>query len=84
MADNNKNLSPSIAAAAAAAAATGDPKPAVAKVVYPDRARVRTVTGGRMIHLHTGMEINGSEKKIDIDAFARLQLDAGKWEIVTD
>lgn len=90
MSNDNKNPQAEAAAKAAAdkeaaekaAAAAAAPPPAGKK--YPDRARVRTVNGGTMRHLHTNEEIDGAEKKIDIDGFAISQIEAGKWEIVND
>jgi hypothetical protein len=75
--------SPDLQTAAAVAQATGksiEPPPAGK---YPEVARVRSKVG-RMVHLHTNVVIDENEKKIPIDGFARAQLDAGKWEIVTD
>jgi hypothetical protein len=78
---------PSLAQAAAAASAVApDPKNPlkVEEKSYPATARVRAVHG-RSVHLYTGAVLNtDSDKKIDIDGFARAQLDSGKWEIVTD
>lgn len=67
---------------AASKAAGADKKAPASK--YPAVARVRTTTGGTMRHLLTNVEIGPSEKKIDIDGFAIAQIEAGKWEIVTD
>lgn len=57
------------------AAAKGAAKPKIARV----RSKV-----GEMVHLHTNETIGEVEKKIEIDAFAQAQIDAGKWEIVAD
>jgi hypothetical protein len=66
------------------AAKMGVEPPKVEKKEWPKVARVRSVVG-RMVHLITGQVIDGeSDKKITIDGFARSQLDAGKWVVVTD
>jgi hypothetical protein len=68
--------------AAAAAAAPAAPKAAAkgkAKVV-----RLRSLVGPFTI-LHTNTVIGeGEEKKVEIDAWVQLQIDAKKLEIVTD
>jgi hypothetical protein len=63
----------------------GAEPPKVEKKSWPKVGRVRSAVG-RMVHLHQpGVVIDGeSDKKITIDGFARAQLDAGKWILVTD
>jgi hypothetical protein len=71
---------------ATAAAVAGANKKSVAEPTartYPEIGRVRSKVGD-MMHLHQNVMITGDEKKIKIDGFARAQLDAGKWELVTD
>lgn len=52
---------------------------------YPARGRVRAVGDRHSVHLISGETIpHDADKKIDIDHFARAQLDAGKWALVTD
>lgn len=66
-------------AAAPAPAPTKNPKGKGAKV-----ARVRSLVGPFNI-LHTNTVIGeGEEKKVEIDAWVQLQIDAGKLEIVVD
>lgn len=90
----DKNQSATAAATAASTAAppatstiaaqVGVAPPRIEKKAYPKVGRVRSRVG-RMVHLHTGVVVdNDSEKKMELDGFARSQLDAGKWELVTD
>lgn len=67
--------------AAAVAAANGNAPTTPEPREYPDKAYVRS-KGGDMLHLFQNVVISSAERKIDIDGFARAQLDAGKWEIV--
>jgi hypothetical protein len=81
------NVSPDLAmaaqvAAANAAAPAAASAPAEPAVEYPAVARVRTTTGGTMVHLITNTVIGPDEKKIEIDWFAKSQIEAGKWVIV--
>ena len=71
--------------AAAAAAAAAAPTPAKApKGKGAKVARVRSLVGPFNI-LHTNTVIgDGEEKKVEIDAWVQLQIDAGKLEIVVD
>lgn len=82
--DPAPQVSPDLATAAAVRDAREDPKAPEEKKAYPERARVRTVTGDRMVHLITNQVIDGDERKIDLDAFAIAQIEAGKWQIVVD
>ena len=67
------------AAPAPAPAPAKTPKNKGAKV-----ARVRSLVGPFNI-LHTNTVIGeGEEKKVEIDAWVQLQIDAGKLEIVVD
>ena len=59
-----------------------DPVREPEKKSYPKRGFVQTATGATMRHLHTDQVIDGRPVKIDIDAFAAAQLDAGKWVLV--
>ena len=72
-------------AAAAAAATAAAPTPAKApKGKGAKVARVRSLVGPFNI-LHTNTVIgDGEEKKVEIDAWVQLQIDAGKLEIVVD
>jgi hypothetical protein len=73
----------SVQTAAAVAAANGVDLSAKPPKEYPAKAYVRSKVG-RMVHLFTNEVVDERAAKIEIDAFARAQLDAGKWEIVTD
>lgn len=66
-------------------AATPAPAPAKApKGKGAKVARVRSLVGPFNI-LHTNTVIGeGEEKKVEIDAWVQLQIDAGKLEIVVD
>ena len=67
------------------AASTPAPAPAKApKGKGAKVARVRSLVGPFNI-LHTNTVIGeGEEKKVEIDAWVQLQIDAGKLEIVVD
>ena len=67
------------------AASTPAPAPAKApKGKGAKVARVRSLVGPFTI-LHTNTVIGeGEEKKVEIDAWVQLQIDAGKLEIVVD
>lgn len=67
------------------AASTPAPTPAKApKGKGAKVARVRSLVGPFNI-LHTNTVIGeGEEKKVEIDAWVQLQIDAGKLEIVVD
>lgn len=67
------------------AASTPAPAPAKApKGKGAKVARVRSLVGPSNI-LHTNTVIGeGEEKKVEIDAWVQLQIDAGKLEIVVD
>ena len=72
-----------LATAAEVAGANNEPVTEPVARSYPEVGRVRSKVGD-MVHLHQNVLITGDEKKIKIDGFARAQLDAGKWELVTD
>lgn len=81
---SNQNQNKVSGATVADVAATKDAKPATSKADYPAKANVKSASGNRTLHQVTDVVIDGRPTKIDIDAFARAQLDAGKWVIVTD
>jgi hypothetical protein len=58
--------------------------PKAAKEAKPKVARVRSLVG-RFLILHSNIVIGeGEEKKVEIDPWIQLQIDAGKLEIVVD
>lgn len=67
---------------AAAAAAAPAPKTAKAKGAKVQRLRSRV---GPFNILHTNTVIGeGEEKKVEVDAWVQMQIDAGKLEVVVD
>lgn len=78
--DNKAATSVPATATVAQVAALQDSKVPVKKV-YPAEALVKSASGNANIHQITGATIDGRPTRIKLDAFARAQLDAGKWVI---
>lgn len=58
--------------------------PATTPEVKPvEKAYIKAVRGD-MLHLFTGVLFTQDPKKVEIDGFVRVQLDAGKLQIVAD
>lgn len=49
----------------------------------PNKAYIRTVQG-EMVHLFTNVHFTTDPKKVEIDSFVQVQLDAGKLLISED
>ena len=67
----------------AAPEAAQDAAPEATKRGSAKKVRVRSLVGD-MLHLYQEVWVTSVERVLVIDDFARAQIAAGKWEIVTD